>query len=120
MGKLTGTQHGDAANARFAFYADKAIRRTNWKKRANALWPRLPWLSGLSAPIDTPSHVRNDGKKPKHVAKDVVDRIRKFRNLIHPAATLRQGFDPRSFTKEDLAEFKEMYESVTHSLLYYI
>lgn len=24
MGKLTGTQHGDAANALFAFYADKA------------------------------------------------------------------------------------------------
>jgi hypothetical protein len=72
MGKLTGTQHGDAANALFAFYADKAIRRTNWKKRANALWPRLPWLSGLSAPIDTPSHVRNDGEKPKHVVKDVV------------------------------------------------
>jgi hypothetical protein len=24
MGKLTGTEHGDAANALFAFYADKA------------------------------------------------------------------------------------------------
>jgi hypothetical protein len=77
-------------------------------------------IDALSAPIDTPSHVRNDGEKPKHVAKDVVDCIRKFRNLIHPAATLRQGFDPRAFRKEDLAEVKEMYESVTHSLLYYI
>jgi hypothetical protein len=74
----------------------------------------------LSAPIDAPSHVRDDGQKPKHVAKDVVDRIRKFRTLIHPAAALRTGYDPRTFTKDDLAEFKDMYDSVTHSLLYYI
>lgn len=74
----------------------------------------------LSAPIDTPSHVRDDGQNPKHIAQDVVDRIRKFRNLIHPAVALRQGYDPRAFMKEDLEEFKEMYESVTHSLLYYI
>jgi hypothetical protein len=74
----------------------------------------------LRAPIDTPSHVRDDGQKPRHVAKDVVDRIRRFRNLIHPAVALRQGFDPQAFTKKDLAEFREMYESVTHSLLYYL
>ncbi len=66
------------------------------------------------------SHVRDDGEKPKYLAKDVVDRIRRFRNLIHPAAALRERFEPRMFTKQDLAEFKDMYESVTHSLLYYI
>ena len=74
----------------------------------------------LRAPIDTPSHVRDDDQKPKHVAKDVVDRIRKFRNPIHPAAALRQGYDPRRFTKKDLDEFKNMYESVTDSLLYHL
>lgn len=74
----------------------------------------------LGAPIDTRSHVREDGQNPKHVAKDVVDQIRKFRNFIHPAAALRRGYDPRAFTKEDLAEFWEMSESVMHSLLYYI
>jgi hypothetical protein len=74
----------------------------------------------LSAPIDTPSHVRDDGEKPKHMARDVVDRIRKFRNLIHPAAALREGFDPHTFTEDDLQVFKDMSESVMHSLLYYI
>ena len=33
---------------------------------------------------------------------------------------LRQGYDPRTFTKEDLAEYGEMHESKAHSLLYYI
>jgi hypothetical protein len=74
----------------------------------------------LSAPINTPSHVRDDGQRPKHVAKDVVDRIRRFRNLIHPAAALRQRYDPHTFTQKDLEEFKDMCESVMHSLLYYI
>jgi len=74
----------------------------------------------LNAPIDIPSHVRQDNKSPKYVAKDVVDKIRKFRNLVHPAAALRGGYDPSTFTAEQLADFKEMYESVTHSLLYYI
>jgi hypothetical protein len=72
----------------------------------------------LNAPIDIPSHVRDDNKPPRYVAKDVVNKIRKFRNLIHPAVALREGYDPNTFTKEQLAEFKEMYESVTHSLLY--
>jgi hypothetical protein len=72
----------------------------------------------LNAPIDVPSHVRRDSKSPKYVATDVVDKIRKFRNLIHPAVALREGYDPNTFTKEQLADFKEMYESVTHSLLY--
>ena len=74
----------------------------------------------MNAPIDGPSHVRQDNKPPKYVAKDVVDKIRKFRNLIHPAAALREGYDPSTFTKEQLADFKDMYKSVTHSLLYYI
>jgi hypothetical protein len=74
----------------------------------------------LSAPINTPSHVRDDSQLPKHVAKDVVDQIRRFRNLIHPAAALRHRYDPRTFTKNDLDEFKDMYESVMHSLHYYL
>jgi hypothetical protein len=158
MGKLTGTQHGDAANALFAFYADKAHELEEAGQcfmaaialafgietailtyllvefgEENGGELQIPddvnffdlvdaanEIDVLSAPIDTLAHVSDDGQKPKHVAKDVVDRIRKFRNLIHPAAALRQGYDPRAFTKEDLAEFKEMYGSVTHSLLYYI
>jgi len=159
MGKLTGTRHGDAANALFAFYADKAQELEEagqYFMAAIALafgieTAILAYLlvefgeengSGelqvpddvnffdligaaneidvLSASIDTPSHVRDDDQKPKHIAKDVVDQIRKFRNRIHPAAALREGYDPRTFTKEDLAEFKDMYESVAHSLLYYI
>ena len=51
----------------------------------------------LGASIDTSSHGRDEVHKPKHLAKDVVDRIRKFRNLIHPAAALR--LVPRTFTK---------------------
>jgi hypothetical protein len=76
----------------------------------------------LNAPINVPSHVRDeeDTTPPKHVAKDVIDKIRRFRNLIHPARSLRESYDPRSFTQEQLAEFKEMYESIMHSLLYYL
>jgi hypothetical protein len=72
----------------------------------------------FNAPIDIPSHVRQDNKPPKYVAKDVVDKIRRFRNLIHPGVALREGYDPSTFTKEQLADFKDMYESVTHSLLH--
>jgi hypothetical protein len=39
----------------------------------------------LSAPIDIPSHVGKSNERPKHVARDVVDKLRNFRNLIHPA-----------------------------------
>jgi len=74
----------------------------------------------LNAPIDIPSHARDDDAPPKHVAKDVVDKIRQFRNLIHPARALKIGTDPRTFTREQLEAFKEMYSSVTHSLLYYL
>ena len=74
----------------------------------------------LSAPIDVPSHVREDDTPPKHMAKDVVDKIRQFRNLIHPARALKEGYDPRTFTQEQLQEFKEMYSSIMHSLLYYL
>lgn len=76
----------------------------------------------LGAPIDIPSHIGDDENKipPKHVAKDVVDKIRKFRNLVHPARALREGYDPRTFTQQQLQELKEMYESVLHSLLYYL
>ncbi len=158
MRKLTGTRHGDAANALFAFYGDKAHELEEAGQcfmaavalafgieaailayllvefgEENGGELQIPdninfcdlieaanEIDVLGAPIDTPSHVRDDGQKPKHIAKEVVDQIRKFRNLIHPAVALRQNYDPRAFTKEDLVEFKEMYESVTHSLFYYI
>ena len=43
----------------------------------------------LSAPIDTPSHIAEDDQVfPTHIAKDVVDEIRNFRNLIHPGRAL--------------------------------
>lgn len=76
----------------------------------------------LNAPINIPSHVGGDehGAPPKHVAKDVVDKIRKFRNLIHPARALKEGFDPRTFSAEQFDELAEMYKSVIHSLLHYI
>lgn len=79
-------------------------------------------LEVLSAPIDIPSHAGADGAeaRPKHIAKDVVDKIRKFRNLIHPGKALHVGFNPRTFTRDQFEEYKEMYESVTHSLLYYL
>src|ERR1017187_10826781 len=32
----------------------------------------------------------------------------------------KEGYDPRTFTREQLEEFKEMYSSITHSLLYYL
>lgn len=76
----------------------------------------------LNAPIDIPSHIGEDenAAPPKYVAKDVVDKIRMFRNLIHPGRALKESFDPRTFTREQLEEFKEMYESVLHSLMYYL
>jgi hypothetical protein len=76
----------------------------------------------LNAPINIPSHVGGDEDEAPsmHVAKDVIDKIRRFRNLIHPARALGDSFDPRTFTHEHLNEFKEMYESVMHSLLYYL
>lgn len=76
----------------------------------------------LNAPINIPSHAgdEDDQEPPKHVAKDVVDKIRKFRNLIHPARALKESYDPRTFTREQLEELKDMYRSVTHSLLYYL
>lgn len=76
----------------------------------------------LNAPINIPSHVGGDDNDvpPKQVAKDVVDKIRKFRNLIHPARASRHDFDPSSFGAAQLEEMKDMYESVLRSLLYYI
>lgn len=72
----------------------------------------------LSAPINIPSTVSDGCQQPKYVADEVVDKIRNFRNLIHPAVALREKYDPRSFSKNDLQDFKDKYESVTHSLLY--
>jgi hypothetical protein len=74
----------------------------------------------LNAPINIPSHIREDGEPPRHVAKEVVEKIRKFRNLIHPARALKESFNPRTFSREQLREFKDMHESVLHSLMYYL
>ncbi len=74
----------------------------------------------LNAPINIPSLINDEDDKtpPKYVAKEVVDKIRKFRNLIHPARALKESFDPRTFTREQWLELKEMYESVLHSLMH--
>lgn len=160
MAKLTGTKHGDAANALLVFYGDKVHELEDsgqYFMAAIALALALETavltyllvefgednggeleipssvnmseliaaaneIDVLNAPINIPSHVGNeeDVAPPKHVAKDVVDKIRQFRNLIHPARCLKESYDPRTFTREQLSEFKEMYESVMHSLLYYL
>jgi hypothetical protein len=74
----------------------------------------------LGAPIDVPSEVRRDGERPKHIAKEAADKIRIFRNLIHPARAIKEGYDPKTFTREQLAEHWEMAESITHSLMYHL
>jgi hypothetical protein len=74
----------------------------------------------LRAPIDVPSHVRDDGQRPKYIAKDAADKIRLFRNLIHPARALKEGYDPKTFTHDQLKEFWDMSESIVHSLMYYL
>ena len=106
MGKLTGTTHGDMANALFAFYGDRAqeLEATGQYFMAaialafaletailtyllvefgeeNGGELQIPGhvnffelidaaneIDVLCAPIDTPSHVRHDGERPKHVA----------------------------------------------------
>jgi hypothetical protein len=73
----------------------------------------------LSAPIGVPSHLGGD-EPPKHLAKEVVDKIRQFRNLIHPARALKEKYDPRTFTQKELQDYRDMFESVCHSLLYYL
>jgi len=75
-------------------------------------------LDLLSAPVLVPPELIGDVEPPKHIAKDVVDAIRQVRNLIHPARALKDSFDPRSFTFEQLREFKDKYWSVIYSLLY--
>jgi len=74
----------------------------------------------LNAPINIPSHVGDNGVPPKHIAKDAVEKIRQFRKLIHPARALKEAFDPRTFTSEQFARFKEMYQSVLHSLMHHL
>jgi hypothetical protein len=76
----------------------------------------------LNAPIDIPSHAHDDSEdaRPKYITSEAADKIRRFRNLIHPARALIEDYDPRTFTREELDELKEMYGSITHSLLYYL
>jgi hypothetical protein len=158
MGKLTGTQHGDAANNLFAFYQDKVRELEDsgqyfmaavalgfavetavltyflvefGENNGNEL--KIPdsvnmsdlieaadEIDVLNAPINVPSHIRDDGELPKHVAKEVIEKIRRFRNLIHPARALKESFTPRTFSREQLQEFKEMHDSILHSLMYYL
>jgi hypothetical protein len=162
MAKLTGMQHGDAANDLMAFYQEKVQELEQLGQHFMATIAlgfaletailayllvefhgqedgtgglKIPTSVNMSelieaakevdvlcAPIDIPSHVGGDDSMtpPRYVAKDVVDKIRRFRNLIHPARALHEAFDPRTFTGDQLQEFKDMYESVRHSLLYHI
>jgi hypothetical protein len=158
MGILTGTRHGDAANALLAFYADKTLELEEsgqYFMAAIALGFALETailtyllvefgednggeleipdsvnmselieaanaIDVLNAPVNIPSYANDEGSPPKHIAKDVVEKIRRFRNLIHPARALKESYDPKDFTRDQLQEFKEMYSSITHSLLYYL
>jgi hypothetical protein len=40
--------------------------------------------------------------------------------MINFANGGKESYDPRTFTHEQLNEFKEMYDSMMHSLLYYL
>ncbi len=156
MVKLTGTQHGDAANELMRFYQDKSYELEEagqYFMAAIALGLALETavltyllvefgeenggelkiphtvnmselievaneIDVLTAPINIPSLVGDDDAPPKHVAKEVVDKVRQFRNLIHPARALKEAFDPRTFTAQQLEGLKEIYASVLHSLMY--
>lgn len=72
-------------------------------------------LDILSVPVGT---VAVEGTKPTmHIAKEVVDTVRKFRNLIHPARALSEEFNPRKLTKARYRELADMYHSVYGSLI---
>jgi hypothetical protein len=158
MAKLTGTAHGDAANALLSYYYDqaKSLEASDHFFMAavalafavetavltyllvefgedNGGELEIPSSVGiydlveaaheidvLRAPIDVPSQVRDDGERPKHIAKEAADKIRFFRNLIHPARAIKEGYDPKRFTREQLAELWEMSESIMHSLMYHL
>ena len=156
MGKLTGTEHGDAANDLVRFYQEKAEELAasgQYFMAAIALGFALEavvlayllvefgeenggelqipdsvnlseliaaanQINVLSAPINEPAI--EGGAAPKHIAKDVVDQIRSFRSLIHPARALKKSFNPSNFSKEQFTEMRDMYDSVYHSLVYYL
>jgi hypothetical protein len=158
MAQLTGTQHGDAANALLSFYCEQAKSleasghyfmaaialafavetavltyllvefgednggelKISTSVGLYDLVEATDEIDVLRAPIDIPSHVREDGERPKHIAKEAADKIRIFRNLIHPARAIKDGYDPKTFTQDQLAELWEMSESIMHSLMYYL
>jgi hypothetical protein len=160
MTKLTGSNHGDAANQLLGFYTQKhteledagqyfmsAVALAFAVETAvlayllvefgdeNGGELKIPHtvnfselieaaeeIDVLNAPINIPSHSGEEGEAtpPKHIAKEVVHKIRRFRNLIHPARALSESFDPQTFSHKQLKEFQEMYDSVIHSLLYYL
>jgi hypothetical protein len=72
----------------------------------------------LTAPID--AAIDGGETLPKHIGRDAASKIQKFRKLIHPARALTEFYDPRTFTRREFEEYKEMYRSVMHSLLYYL
>ena len=79
-------------------------------------------LDVLNAPVDIPSLLGDSDEThnapPKYVAQDVIDDIRRFRNLIHPARALKDAYDPSAFTRNELQELKDRYEAAVHSLLF--
>ena len=51
-------------------------------------------LDLLSAPIAVPPEPTGNVEPPKHLAKEVVDTIKRFRNLIHPACASKNPLIP--------------------------
>jgi hypothetical protein len=74
----------------------------------------------LRARVDVPSHVRDDDERPKYIAKEAADKIRVFRNLIHPARAIKEKYDPKTFTQNQFNDLWEMSESIMHSLNNYL
>ena len=156
MGKLTGTQHGDAANDLVVFYQGKARELADLGQyfmaaialgfaletvvlayllvefgednggelqipdsvNLSELIAAADQIDVLDAPINQAAI--EGGVPPKHIAKDVIHKIRHFRNLIHPARMLKESFKPRDFSKQQFEEIADMYDSVYHSLIYYL
>jgi hypothetical protein len=56
----------------------------------------------------------------KQVAKEVVGKMKKVRNFIHPARALKYDYDPTAFSRERETGFQEIYGSVCNSLLHHL
>lgn len=71
----------------------------------------------LTPPVPSPGQARRRKRAPRHVAKEVVHEIKQFRNLIHPARALKEGFDPRNFRAAKLRALREKSGSVIDALM---